>query len=223
VWGNAVSVLAGDLLLTHALEIVQPLDGGEGRILADLLATLRKLVDGEVLQLRGRASLDLSELSYERVVQGKTASLFAWACRGGARAARGEERVAAALGAFGAHVGVAFQLVDDLLDVVGDPKQTGKSLLGDIREGKPTLPLLRAIARRPSLVELVRAVRDGTGDDAIARQIGEEIVRSGACDDVRARASMESARAIEALEGVPAGPAREALGQVARDLAERAA
>src|SRR6185295_11257268 len=103
-------------------------------------------------QLRGRASLDLSELTYERIVQGKTASLFAWAWRGGARAARGDERVAASLGAYGAHLGVAFQLVDDLLDLVGDPKITGKSLAADIREGKPTLPLLRALARDASIL-----------------------------------------------------------------------
>lgn len=227
VWGNAVSVLAGDLLLVHALETVQPLDGADGRILADLLATLRKMVDGEIVQLRGRASLDLSELTYERVVQGKTASLFAWACRSGARAAHGDERVAAALGAYGAHVGVAFQLVDDLLDLVGDPKATGKSLLTDVQEGKPTLPLLRAAARDASLLERVRRLREaserGDADEALAGEIARAIVGSGACDEVRARASAESSRALAALEGVPRGPAREALAQVAHDLAARVA
>ena len=233
VWGNAVSVLAGDLLLTHALEIVHPLDGDNGRILGDLLGTMRMMVDGEVLQLRGRATLDLSELTYERVVQGKTASLFAWTCRNGARAARGDERVAAALGAYGAHVGVAFQIVDDLLDLVGDPRATGKALLTDIREGKPTLPLLRAIARTPSILELIRRLRDavtqghpdGPADaasDALASEVCEAIKKSGAIDEVRGRAAMESARALQALEGVPGGPAREALAQVARDLADRA-
>lgn len=224
VWGNAVSVLAGDLLLTHALEVVQPLDGGDGRILGDLLATLRKMVDGEIVQLRGRASLDLSELTYERVVQGKTASLFAWACRSGARAAHGDERVAAALGAYGAHVGVAFQIVDDLLDLVGDPKRTGKALLGDVKEGKPTLPLLRAVARDPSILERVRRLREGSdAEEALAAEIAGAIVASGACDEVRARALGESNRALAALEGVPRGSAREALARVARDLAARVA
>jgi octaprenyl-diphosphate synthase len=223
VWGNAVSVLAGDLLLTHALEVVHPLDGADGRILGDLLATLRKMVDGEIVQLRGRASLDLSELTYERVVQGKTASLFAWACRSGARAAHGDERVAAALGAYGAHVGVAFQIVDDLLDLVGDPKRTGKALLGDVKEGKPTLPLLRAVARDPSILERVRRLRDGEADEALASEIASAIVASGACEEVRSRALAESSRALAALEGVPRGPAREALARVARDLAARIA
>jgi octaprenyl-diphosphate synthase len=228
VWGNAVSVLAGDLLLVHALEVVQPLE--DGRILGDLLSTLRKMVEGEIIQLRGRASLDLSEATYERVVQGKTASLFAWACRSGARAAHGDERVAGALGAYGAHVGVAFQIVDDLLDLIGDPKVTGKSLLGDVREGKPTLPLLRATARDPSILERVRRLREGVeregadsvdGQDALAAEIAQAIIASGACDEVRARALAESSRALLALDGVPRGPARDALAQVADDLAAR--
>lgn len=221
VWGNAVSVLAGDLLLTHALEVVHAIE--DGKVLGDLLATLRKMVEGEIVQLRGRASLDLSELTYERVVQGKTASLFAWACRSGARAAHGDERVAAALGAYGAHVGVAFQIVDDLLDLVGDPARTGKSLLGDVKEGKPTLPLLRAIARAPSILERVRRLRDGAADEALAAEIASAIVASGACDEVRSRALAESNRALAALEGVPRGSAREALARVARDLAARIA
>jgi len=223
VWGNAVSVLSGDLLLTHALEVVHPLDGADGRILGDLLATMRKMVEGEIVQLRGRATLDLSELTYERVVQGKTASLFAWSCRSGARAAHGDERVAAALGAFGAHVGVAFQIVDDLLDLVGDPKSTGKSLLADIKEGKPTLPLLRAVARDPSILERVRALREGHGGESLAAEIASAIVGSGACDEVRSRAKAESSRALSALDGVPRGAARDALAQVAEDLAARLA
>jgi octaprenyl-diphosphate synthase len=221
VWGNAISVLSGDLLLVHALEVVHPLDGGDGRILADLLGTLRKMVDGEVVQLRGRASLDLSELTYERIVQGKTAALFAWACRAGARASYGDERVATALGSYGAHVGVAFQLVDDLLDLVGDASRTGKALLADLREGKPTLPLLRAIAKTPALLERVRALREVDADPSLAAEVAEAIVDSGACDDVRARAASESQRALLALEGVPSGPARDALSQVARDLCDR--
>lgn len=223
VWGNGVSVLAGDLLLVHALEIVQPLEGVGGRILVDLLGTLRRMVEGEVVQLRGRASLDLSEITYERVVQGKTAALFAWACRSGARAAHGDERVAAALGAYGGHVGVAFQIVDDLIDLVGDPRQTGKALLADVREGKPTLPLLRAIARDASLLAKVRALREGDGDEGLAAEVAQSIVSSGACDEVRARAAAESGRALIALEGVPKGAARDALAQVAEDLAARIA
>lgn len=221
-WGNAVSVLSGDLLLVHALEVVNQLDEHRGELLGGLLSTLRALVDGEVIQLRGRTTLDLSEATYERVVHGKTASLFAWGCRAGALAAHADAKVAAALGAYGAHVGVAFQIVDDLLDVIGDERVTGKSLVADVREGKPTLPLLRAIARVPSLVAKVRTLREEP-DDALAREVCAQIRASGACDEVRARAESEASRAVSALESVPAGPARDALAAVALDLVARTA
>ncbi len=222
VWGNAVSVLSGDLLLVHALDVVHQLGDRRGEILGTLLGALRAMVDGEVVQLRGRTTLDLSEATYERVVQGKTAALFAWTCRAGALAAHGDARVADALGAYGAHVGVAFQIVDDLLDVVGDERVTGKSLVADVREGKPTLPLLRAVARDGSLVATIRKLREEP-DDALAHELCAKIRASGACDEVRRRAEAEASRAVEALDAVPRGPARDALAAVALDLVARTA
>ena len=114
IWGNAVSVLAGDLLLTHALERTATV--APKPVLLDLFATLRRLVDGEVVQLRGRMHLDPREDVYFQIVRDKTASLFAWAARARAAIAGAPADAAAALGEFGAHVGVAFQLVDDVLD-----------------------------------------------------------------------------------------------------------
>ncbi|MBN1608933.1 MAG: polyprenyl synthetase family protein, partial [Polyangiaceae bacterium] len=113
LWGNAVSVLSGDLLLVHAL--AQTLDHAP-EIMPDLVTTLRELVDGEVLQLRGRTALDLSEETYERILRGKTASLFVFAARSGARLAGAREEACDALAAFGLALGMAFQLVDDVLD-----------------------------------------------------------------------------------------------------------
>ena len=115
VWGNAVSVLAGDLLLTHALE--RTALAGLPAVLADLFVTLRRLVDGEIVQLRGRANLDVREEVYFRIVRDKTASLFQWAARAGARAAGAPDDAVAALGDFGVHLGVAFQLLDDVLEI----------------------------------------------------------------------------------------------------------
>jgi octaprenyl-diphosphate synthase len=146
LWGNAVSVLAGDLLLTHALERTSAT--AQPEVLSDLFATLRALVDGEVVQLRGRTALEVSEAAYFQIVRDKTASLFAWAARAGARAAAAPREAVTALGEFGAHLGVAFQLVDDVLDYAGSPKETGKAVHADLREGKLTLPLIRAVARR---------------------------------------------------------------------------
>jgi octaprenyl-diphosphate synthase len=220
VWGNAVSVLAGDLLLTHALE--RTAVAGPPSVLGDLVATLRRLVDGEVVQLRGRTRLDLREEIYFRVVGDKTASLFAWAARAGAAIAGGSADAVAALGQFGARVGVAFQLVDDVLDYEGDARATGKSLFGDLLEGKLTLPLLRAIAREPALAVEVEAVREAEDAEA-AERLAAAVRASGACDGVRALAREETAQALALLEAVPAGPPRDLLAAIARGLAARAA
>jgi octaprenyl-diphosphate synthase len=219
IWGNAVSVLAGDLLLTHALERTAAI--GSPPVLSDLFATLRRLVDGEVVQLRGRTHLDPSEEVYFQIVQQKTASLFAWAARGGATVAGARSEAATALGDFGVRLGVAFQLVDDVLDYAGDPAATGKALLGDLVEGKLTLPLIRAMACRPGLASDVEAVR--AGDACAAGQVASAVRASGACDDVRALAREETARALASLEAVPEGWARDMLGTIARELAARAA
>jgi octaprenyl-diphosphate synthase len=219
LWGNAVSVLAGDLLLTHALERTAAI--GSPPALADLFATLRRLVDGEVVQLRGRTHLDPSEDVYFRIVQNKTASLFAWAARAGATVSGADAGAAAALGEFGMRIGVAFQLVDDVLDYAGDPSATGKALLGDLVEGKLTLPLIRAMACRPALTSDVDAVR--AGDSRAAGQVATAVRASGVCDEVLAMAREETANALAALESLPPSAARELLGAIARELAARAA
>jgi octaprenyl-diphosphate synthase len=220
LWGNAVSVLAGDLLLTHALERTSAC--GPSDVLADLLATLRALVDGEVLQLRGRTKLEVDEASYFQIVRDKTASLFAWAARAGARAAGAPSDQVSALGEFGGHVGVAFQLVDDALDYAGSEVDTGKTVYADLREGKLTLPLIRAMALDPSLAEDVRAVRDAADGDAATRIVAS-VRAASTCDDVRALARAATDRALAALETLPRSTPRELLACIAEELATRAA
>jgi octaprenyl-diphosphate synthase len=219
VWGNAVSVLAGDLLLTHALE--RTAASAQPAVLTDLFATLRRLVDGEVVQLRGRAKLDPREEIYFRIVRDKTASLFAWAARSGAVVAGAPAEAVAALGEFGESVGLAFQLVDDVLDYAGDPRATGKALLGDLVEGKLTLPLIRVLTTHPALAVDVDAIR--SGDVRAALRVAEAVRESGACDGVRALAREETARALASLDRLPPSAARELLGAIARDLAARVA
>jgi octaprenyl-diphosphate synthase len=218
LWGNAVSVLAGDLLVTHALE--RTAATAVPAVLTDLFATLRRLVDGEVIQLRGRRRLDVREDVYFRIVHDKTAALFVWAARAGASVAGASAEAARALGEFGAHVGVAFQLVDDVLDYDGDACVTGKALLVDLGEGKLTLPLIRTLAARPALTVDVDAAR--AGDGAAAVRVAQAVGASGACSSVRALAHEETARALAALDRVPAGVARELLAGIARELAARA-
>lgn len=218
LWGNAVSILAGDLLLTHALERTSRL--GLPMVLSDLFATLRRLVDGEVIQLRNRTRVDPSEETYFHVVENKTASLFGWSARAGARAAGAPEDAVLALGEFGERLGVAFQLVDDALDYEGSADKTP---LLDLREGKLTLPLLRTLGARPELlreVEVVRASADDGGD--AAAKLLHAVKASGACQETRRLADAETSRALAALERIPSSPARDLLAAVARELTGRA-
>ncbi len=215
-WGNAVSVLAGDLMLVHALERTQR---HAPDALADLMATLRRLVDGEILQLRGRLRIDTSEATYEQILRDKTASLFGWATRTGAKLAGAEAGEQARLGEFGEGLGIAFQLVDDLLDYATE--NTGKTPLVDLREGKVTLPLVLACARDPGLFQAVEGVHRGEGDDVEA--IAAAVRRSGVCDEVRRRALAHTDAALQALRAVAHSPARRLLEEVTRELALRAA
>src|SRR6187551_1470917 len=200
-WGNAISVLGGDLLLTHALQRTQQ---HAPEIMPDLITTLRRLVDGEIVQLRGRSELDVSEATYERILRDKTASLFAWATRNGARAAGASLADQERLAGFGERLGIAFQLVDDVLDYSGE--QTGRSLLADLREGKLTLPLVLAVARRPELAQALRRIH--AGDREPVQFVSDAVIETGACDEVRRRAGQYTQTAVEALSSIASGPAR---------------
>ena len=219
LWGNAVSVLSGDLLLTHALDRVSRVE--PAALLSELIVTLRRLVDGEVLQLRGRSQIDLTQDTYFRVVRGKTASLFEWAGRAGALCSGASDSEARALAAYGRHLGTAFQLVDDTLDFCGDAHETGKALHADLKEGKVTLPLIQALRMDPTLRREVDALRGG--DRGAAGRLARAVIQLDACAPVRALAQTETARALDALQLVPASPARELLGGVAHELSARAA
>ena len=218
IFGNAVSVLAGDLLLTHALDRTSR---AAPDALPDLLVTLRRLVDGEIIQLRGRTEIDLSEATYHRIVAGKTASLFGWATRSGARLGGAPAHHLDRIATFGEELGIAFQLVDDTLDYDGDARVTGKALLADLREGKVTLPLALATAAAPALVADIGRVREG--DEAAAQRLAAAVRASGACAEVRARASAATERALAALSAVPRSPARALLERVATELTSRSA
>lgn len=216
VYGNAVSVLAGDLMLTHALDRTFK---AAPSLMGDLLVTLRRLVDGEVIQLRGRVALDLSASTYDRILSAKTASLFGFAAGAGARLGGAGEAEAASFVQFGERLGVAFQLVDDVLDYEGDPRQTGKGLLGDLHEGKVTLPLALAAAGRPSVAEDAERARGG--DEAAAVRVAEAVRATGACLEARARARAMTDAALAALKKAPPSPARTLLEQVAIALTRR--
>lgn len=214
LWGNAVSVLAGDLLLIHALTETFT---ETPSVIAELFTTMRALIDGEVLQLRGRTELIVSEDHYTNVVRGKTASLFAWTASSGAIMGGATHAQAVAMRDFGTHLGIAFQMVDDVLDYVGGT--TGKTGLADLREGKLSLPLVLAVRRIPELITDLLKIH--AGDLSLVDAVAAKVVESGACEEVRVRAREETARALRALEGFPNTPHLRLLRGVAEDLVAR--
>ena len=210
LWGNLVSVLAGDFLLVRALELVA--GTGISAAMNDLLETLRALVEGEVLQLRGRDTWDLDVARYHAVIRGKTASLFRWSARAGGHASGAPADVVDALGDFGEALGMAFQVVDDVLDFDGDPRALGKAVLADLAEGKATLPLLEAARLDPGIADAIR------GDPGV---LVDRVRAAGGVEAARAFASAEAARATEALARVPAGPVAALLGSLADTVVSR--
>lgn len=225
LWGNAASVLGGDFLLVRALELT--CGARIAGTLDELLATIGKMIDGEALQLahRGRANLDAA--GYHAVVDGKTASLFAWCGRAGARLAGAPDAHVAALGDYGMHLGRAFQIVDDVLDVEGDPHALGKSVLCDLREGKLTLPILLALDGDDPLRRRLQAAHDlEETPPSLAAELVEKVARTEAAPRARAAAQRETRLALDALapldEAQASGhPYREALAMIARELCER--
>ena len=222
IWGNAVSVLSGDWLLTRALEIVSR-EPAARNALSPLLATMRRLVEGEVLQLALRGSFAATEQQYLDVVVGKTAPLFGWAAAAGAWAAGVEGKIPEALVRFGEGIGIAFQLVDDALDYAADPGLLGKKLGTDLVEGKATLPLIRACEARPDLRDRLRALVEGTANgEAVAGEVIEVVKAVGGVDAARAMAREHTRVGMAALAEIPDGPHRRALHEAAVSLTERA-
>jgi heptaprenyl diphosphate synthase len=162
-WNNLTAILAGDFLLAKASEIAARL----GTEVAELLAkTIGRLCEGEILELRHAYSTSRTEDAYFAAIEGKTASLYATACRIGAIVGELPRADVDALTEYGNSFGMAFQIVDDILDCSGDTIETGKVAGTDLREGTPTLPLLLA-ARKDDVVR--RALAGGPVEGALVR------------------------------------------------------
>jgi octaprenyl-diphosphate synthase len=226
IYGNAASIFAGDWLLVDALRRIGAADA---TLVAPMLAVIEEMILAESIQLERRGKVDaLDRDSWLAVARGKTASLFRWAMTAGARAGGLDATAGAALESYGALLGVAFQTIDDCLDIAGDPAVTGKDALADLREGKLTFPVLVAVEREPAfagrLCEIL-ARTDETGevarDDAAA--ITSALVRTDGIGAARSFAADHIRRAIATLSAVPAGPGRDALATAAEASLARAA
>jgi octaprenyl-diphosphate synthase len=222
VYGNAASIFGGDWLLIDALTRIQA--AGQPEVLARMLEVVKQMVVAESLQLARRGRVRSSAAEYFRIIDGKTASLFRWAMFAGARAGGVEHAAAVALEEYGEKLGVAFQLVDDLLDFAGDPAAPGKALLTDLREGKMTYPLILAMDRDPELVpvlERVCSADESAVDPEIASRIARAMAVSGVTEECLSLATKLCRDAIKSLTALPHGRARSSLESVALSVPRR--
>jgi len=222
IWGNPASVLVGDFLFSRAFELM--VEDGSLKVLRILSNASAVIAEGEVEQLTAQRQIETDEEQYLRIIGAKTAALFAAACRVAPVVAEADEKAELALEAYGRNLGVAFQLIDDVIDYASDAGTMGKGVGDDFRDGKMTLPVILAYARgtdedRAFWREAISGVR--ADDEALAQAIG--LVRStGALDDAVDRARYYARRAIDALAPFSNGKAKAALSEAAEFAVSRA-
>jgi octaprenyl-diphosphate synthase len=200
VWGNAASVLVGDFLYSRSFQLMVELDRMEVmRILAD---TTNRIAEGEVLQLLHVRNPDTDETAYLRVIERKTAVLFAAATRLGALLSGADAATCDALHDYGLNLGYAFQIADDVLDYASDADTLGKNLGDDLAEGKATLPLIHAILHSDAgtRARLRHAVEHGDTD--ALPDVLQAIRATGGLDYSRQRAFEYASAAEHSLAGL---------------------
>jgi octaprenyl-diphosphate synthase len=209
LFGNAASVLVGDFVYSRAFQMMVSVN--RMRVLEVLADATNVIAEGEVLQLMNMHDPDVSVADYLRVVRYKTAKLFEASARLGAVLASVDADLEESCAGFGRSLGTAFQLVDDLLDYEGATAQLGKNIGDDLREGKPTLPLLIAMERGSvgDRALLRRAIENG--EVARLDEVIEIVRRTGALAATRDAARAETDKAARALEHLVPSKYRDAL------------
>ena len=222
IWGNPASVLVGDFLFSRAFELM--VEDGSLKVLKILSNASSVIAEGEVDQLTAQRRIETDEEQYLSIISAKTAALFAAACRVAPIVAEAGEDAELALDSYGRHLGIAFQLTDDVIDYASDAAVMGKGVGDDFRDGKMTLPLILAFARgSDSDRAFWRAAVSGEriGDDDLAHAIG--LMRSSdALGDTVERARYYGRRAIDALAPFPGGKTKAALTEAVEFAVARA-
>ena len=211
-WNNEASVLLGDYLFTHAFHLASTLESTYACRRIGLSTNL--VCEGELRQVGNRGNHSLSEDEYYAIINGKTAELCACACHLGAKYSGASESRITGMERFGRDLGMAFQIADDLLDLLGDESATGKSLGTDLDKEKPTLPIIRLYhnspaADRDALVQLLESKSESDRSELLKR-----LKASDAIEYTREKAAHLAAAARREVEALPSSDAHDILADL---------
>jgi octaprenyl-diphosphate synthase len=219
LFGNAASVLVGDFLYSRSFQMMVGLNNM--RVMHILSEATNVIAEGEVLQLLNMHDPDVTQESYLNVIRSKTAKLFEAAAQVGALIAGATDKQIEAAGEYGRSLGTAFQLIDDVLDYAGDAAEIGKNVGDDLREGKPTLPLIFLMENGTTEQrELVRNCIEN-GDEQHFDAVLAAVTSSGALDFTRREAEIAAARAAKAIADLPDSEYKQSLLQLATFAVDR--
>ena len=217
--GNEAAVLLGDFLISHSYHLCSSLDSQYASRLIG--RTTNQVCEGELLQIDNRRNYDLDEETYLRIITLKTATLCAACCTLGAQFAGADEETVERLENYGRSLGTAFQIQDDILDLIGDAATVGKTLGSDIEKGKLTLPIIHFLRTAPSEHRLLmRSLLETANPDRVER-IRNLILPSDSIGYAQRRSRQLVDRAIAAIQTLPPSEARSVLETMARFVIDR--
>ena len=210
VFKNKVAVLMGDYLLSRGLLIA--VEGKDYDFLEVITSTVKRMSEGELLQIRKTRKLDIDEATYFRIISDKTASLLETCCKIGALSASSNSQYHEAMREFGEKIGIAFQIRDDILDYDGNTSTTGKPVGGDIKEKKITLPLIYSLNQvsKSEAGEIRKLIKDGEKKESV-KEIIDFVRKNNGINYARETALSYSAKAKELLDVFPDSPGKLAL------------
>ncbi len=210
-WNNPSSVLVGDFIYSRAFQVLVKI--GDMRIMEIMADTTNKIAEGEVLQLISKSNPNSTEELYMQVIQNKTAILFEAAAKSGAILSGADQKTVSAMAEFGLQLGLAFQLIDDALDYIGDAEELGKNVGDDLAEGKSTLPLIYTMANGSSADRdlIQQSLRAESLTPPQLQEVIALVKNSGALEYTQELASTKTTAAVKALEALPDSEYKTAL------------
>lgn len=221
-WGNAVAVLAGDHLYARAVELL--VGDGDLEIMRTFSAACSEMTESETAQSLDRCRKDVSEKEYLSIIAGKTAVLMSCACRVGAILGKTQNGEADALGEYGMNLGMAFQIADDILDLMGNEQRLGKPTGSDIREGRMTLPLLHAmsVAGKREARKMIKTFDPGQVDEDLLGRVRDWVEKHGGIDYSRKKVRQYADACKDGLQALRESESRNSLAQLADYVVARA-